>query len=254
MLLAIDAGNTDIVFGLRQQEEWIRLWRIPSKQDPSPDLWAYRLLSELLEVEARPPDIYKTVISSVVPSLTIPLREMILNVLGYDPIIVNAGIYPQLNIKISNPHEMGTDLVANAVAAFNRYQQNCLVVDFGTALTFTTIQSDGEILGVAIAPGLKTAIHSLVKNTAQLPEVPLQVPPSALGKNTIHAIQAGVLLGYTGMVQHMIKHIKDELDATCKVIATGGLSSILTSLEDSFDDIDKKLTLNGLAIIAEQVK
>jgi len=253
MLLAIDAGNTDIVFGLRQNEEWIRHWRIPSKEGPSPHLWSYRLLSELLEENIKPVDIQKTVISSVVPLLTEPLAQMTTEVLGKTPIVVNASIYDQLQITVLNPQEMGTDLVANAVAAYDRFQQNCLVVDFGTALTFTTISGTGEILGVAIAPGLKTAVNSLFKNTAQLPEVPLEVPKSALGKNTLHAIQAGVLLGYTGMVQHLIDTIKSEVQQPCKVIATGGLSSILTSLAASFDDIDKQLTLNGLAIIGSQV-
>ncbi|MEL6924632.1 MAG: type III pantothenate kinase [Bacteroidota bacterium] len=253
MLLVIDAGNTDIVYGLRQNEQWIRLWRIPSSQDPAPNLWSYRLLSELLEVNARPADIRQTVISSVVPSLNEPLSQMATEVLGKPPVVVNADIYDQLNIKVSNPQEMGTDLVANAVAAFDRFGQTCLVVDFGTALTFTTIGATGEILGVAIAPGLKTAVYSLFKNTAQLPEVPLVVPDTALGQDTLQAIQAGVLHGYTGMVRHLIDQIKSEVGTNCKVIATGGLSSIIPSLANAFDEIDKQLTLNGLAIIGAQV-
>lgn len=253
MLLAIDTGNTDIVFGLFRNNQWIKEWRIPSIAAPSPNLWSYRLLSELLELDTKPSNIKQTVISSVVPDLTEPLRQMIMEVLGQPPIVLNENIYPKLKVTITNKEEIGTDLVANAVAAYDRYKQAAIVIDFGTALTFTTIDKDGKILGVAIAPGLKTAVNSLFTNTAQLPQVPLQVPESALGKDTLHAIQAGVLLGYTGMVQHLIQHIKTEIDQPCKVIATGGLSSILTNLEESFDEIDKKLTLNGLAIIGRDL-
>lgn len=252
MLLAIDAGNTDIVFGLYDGKEWLRIWRIPSKQDPSIELWQYRLVNELLEIGLDVSILKQGVISSVVPILIEPLRQMLKRDLGFEPIIVGQDIYPKLNITINNPQEIGTDLVANAVAAYDRFQQSCVIVDFGTALTFTTVSTAKELCGVAIAPGLKTAVQSLFQKTAQLPEVPLIVPKSALGRDTIQAIQAGVLLGYTGMVEYILAHIKKELSADCKIIATGGLSSILTSLEGTFDDVDKLLTLNGLVLIAKQ--
>lgn len=253
MLLAIDTGNTDIVFGLFQEDQWIKEWRISSKLDPTPHLWSYRLLSELLEMDAKPSAIQQVVISSVVPDLTHLLSTMIDEVLGIQPIVLNQTMYDRLNVKVTNKEEIGTDLVANAVAAYDRYRQAAIVIDFGTALTFTSIDDKGHLLGVAITPGLKTAVNSLFENTAQLPEVPLKVPDSALGKDTLHAIQAGVLIGYTGMVKHLIDHLKKELNQPCKVIATGGLSSILTSLASSFDEIDKRLTLNGLAKIGKDL-
>ena len=253
MLLAIDTGNSDITFALYKDEKWIHHWRIPSKEQTSKEIWQYRMMSELLELGYKPLDIENAIISSVVPDLNQSLVEMLTTILGEAPILLNPAIYPKLKITISNPEQMGTDLVANAVAAYHRYQQKCIVVDFGTALTCTTVGDDGKVLGVSIAPGLKTAIRSLFDNTAQLPEVPLELPASALGQNTIHAIQSGILIGYTGMVKHMIATIKSEIGADCKVIATGGLSSILTSLEPEFDEIDRMLTLSGLVIIADQV-
>ncbi|HHH50662.1 MAG TPA: type III pantothenate kinase, partial [Saprospiraceae bacterium] len=250
MLLAIDAGNTDIVFGLYDGKEWLQIWRIPSKQNPSIELWQYRLVNELLELGLNAAVLKQGVISSVVPTLIEPLRQMLKMDLGVEPVVVGQDIYSKLDITINNPLEIGTDLVANAVAAYDRFQQSCVIVDFGTALTFTSVSNTKELCGVAIAPGLKTAVQSLFQKTAQLPEVPLIVPQSALGKDTIHAIQAGVLLGYTGMVEYILAHIKKELSTDCKVIATGGLSSILTSLEGTFDYVDKLLTLNGLLLIA----
>jgi type III pantothenate kinase len=133
-----------------------------------------------------------------------------------------------------------------------RFKSNCIVVDFGTALTFTTVDAKGKILGVAIVPGLKTAIRSLSQNTAKLFDVPLEMPGSVLGKNTVHAIQAGILIGYEGLVSSMIARIKSELsDPDCATIATGGLSSIITSLKHQFTEVDANLTLNGLRLVSE---
>ena len=253
MILVADAGNTDMVFGLHNGSKWIHTWRIPSSENRSKQAWHYRIVSELLEWDVKPHQIERTVMSSVVPDLTQPLAETLSSLNNRSCIVVNPKIYPQLKVKTRNPSETGTDLIANAVAAYERFQGKCLIVDFGTALTFTTIADDGWIIGVAIAPGLKTAIRSLFSNTAQLPEVPLKVPDSALGKNTIHAIQAGVALGYTGMVDFLIKQIKSEVGQDCKVVATGGLVSVLSSLHPHFDQIDQNLTLEGLLVIGEQV-
>ena len=253
MLLAIDAGNTDIVFGIYNDSEWVHHWRIPSSKGPSVELWRYRLVSELLELNLIPANINRIVISSVVPDLTIPLSDTFADISTQPPLIMGPEIYTQLNVKARNPQEIGADLVANSVAAYHRFGGKCVVVDFGTALTFTTIADSGEIIGVAIAPGLKTAIRALFTNTAQLPEVPLEVPESALGKNTIHAIQAGVTLGYTGMVNYILDHIIQEIGADCHTIATGGLVFVLSSLHSRFDAIDQMLTMNGLVLIDRQL-
>ncbi len=254
MLLVIDAGNSDIVFALRENEKWIHHWRIPTSTEMPKEVWPYQLRTEMLELGYNISSIDQTIISSVVPHLNQPLVEMLEILLGESPLLLNPGSYSGLKIKVMNPKEIGSDLVANAAAAYHRFNGKCIVVDFGTALTFTTLGADGTILGVSIAPGLKTAIRSLFDNTAQLPEVPLELPDSALGKDTLHAIQSGILIGYTGMVTHMIQTIKKEIGEDCKVIATGGLSSILTSLEKEFDDIDRMLTLEGLVVIARELQ
>ncbi|MEL6864131.1 MAG: type III pantothenate kinase [Bacteroidota bacterium] len=251
MLLAIDVGNTDIVFALLDKMEWRHSWRIPSKETPSPEAWQYKLINELLELGLQPAIIDRAIISSVVPSVTLPLQEMLLQMNAIEPLILGPELYPQLPVEVLKPDEIGTDLVANAVAAHHRFQQKCVIVDFGTALSFTTVSEEAVINGVAIAPGLKTAINALFQNTAQLPEVPLEVPKSALGQNTVHAIQAGVVLGYVGLVKHLLEHIRQEMGADVKVIATGGLSSVLKPLAPEFDEIDRRLTIEGLALIAQ---
>ncbi|MGQ8337309.1 type III pantothenate kinase [Sunxiuqinia sp. A32] len=142
-------------------------------------------------------------------------------------------------------------MVANAIAAQAKCKGNCMVIDFGTALTFTTISEEGEILGVAIAPGLRTAIKSLAGDTAQLPHVKLETPPSVLGKNTVHAIQSGVIVGFTGLVEHIIVQTEKTLNSNITVIATGGLSASIAEQTNKIHRLEKNLTLDGLKIIGE---
>jgi len=253
MLLAIDAGNTDITFGLYDGENWARIWRISSKEKKLRRSWNAKIKAELRELGLRSPDLRRVVVSSVVPEINELLSATIVKLTGRQPLWVGPDLYNRLVIEVHNPAEMGTDLVANAVAAYDRFRQKCLIVDFGTALTFTTLDDDGKVLGVAIAPGLRTAVKALFLNAAQLPEVPLEVPQSALGQNTIEAIQAGVVLGYAGMVEHLIRQIRWEVGQDIKIIATGGLSEVLTPLKKQFDAIDRLLTLEGLVLIEAQI-
>ncbi len=207
----------------------------------------------LLEADISLSQVQTTVLSSVVPDLTPTVRAMLNELFGFAPIVVGPGVYPLLPIEVLRPHEIGADLVANALAAHTRYGRTCTVVDFGTAITFTTVSGEGRILGIAIAPGLRTAIRSLFANTAQLPEVPIEVPDSALGLSTTHAIQAGVILGYEGLVRSLLGRIRDELNGDCMAVATGGLSGRIPSLGDVFTDIVPSLTLEGVRLIGEHV-
>ncbi|MCU0325807.1 MAG: type III pantothenate kinase [Spirosomaceae bacterium] len=252
MLFVIDVGNTDATLGIYEGENLRNSFRIPSKRDENAIFFEYKIRDYFLENDIKFADIQKIVLSSVVPTLTPIYKEIILRTFGFTPIVVNANIFPQLKVSIDNPDEIGSDLVANAVAAFTKYHRNCVVVDFGTALTFTTVSGEGKILGVAIAPGLRTAVKALFSNTAQLPDVPLELPKSVIGKNTIHSIQAGILWGYEGMVRSMIRKIRRELDGDCIAIATGGLSSIIPTLKGEFKEINVNLTMDGLRIIGEQ--
>jgi len=203
----------------------------------------------------------------VVPLLNVTFTRMIEKFLGITPHVLGPALYDRLPVTVppSALHEIGTDIVCDAVAAWALYGGPCVIVDFGTALTFTALGEEGKILGVAIAPGLGTAVNALFRDTAQLPSVPLEPPPSSLGTNTIHAIQAGVVLGYQGLVESMVARIRKDLaaapgqslsgaqGAACPVVATGGLAGVLEGSTEVFDRVDPMLTLRGLRLIADMV-
>jgi len=253
MILTIDIGNTNIVFGVADQTDWIKIWRIQTDWSKTADEYEVIFRSLFASSSIGCAEISRTVLSSVVPSLIRPFREMLNNLLGCSLLLVEPSIYDNLPIKIIDPYEIGTDLVADATAAFIGYGGPTMVIDFGTALTFTTISRSGEILGVAIAPGLLTALKSLTGNTAQLHDVQLVSPPSVLGKNTVHAIQSGIVLGFAGLVDSMVSRTEDELGEKLTVVATGGLSAILKNISSRIEIIDENLTLDGLKYIANYI-
>jgi type III pantothenate kinase len=249
MLLILDIGNSNLVFGLYAQEQWQHIWREETLMQRSAEEYALRLTNYCLENDIKLAEVSQVFVSSVVPALTPVLKQTFVGLLGKEPLVINGDLMARLPIHIAKPYEIGADLVANAVAGFAKAQTACIIVDFGTALTFTTVGKTGDILGVAIAPGLKTAIKSLFSNTAQLPEVPLEVPTSAIGKSTPHAIQAGILLGYEGLVAHLVGKIKTELNEPCQVFGTGGLVEQLPALQTVFDAVLPTLTLDGVRLI-----
>lgn len=253
MQLITDIGNSDIVFGIYDESKWQLVWRITSKGNRSQEELKNEILRTLAANNIDILSIKKVTLSSVVPKLTPVITNLLKSLFQHKVLVINPSIYHKLNVKITtNINEIGTDLIANAVAGFHLSKSACIIVDFGTALTFTSVDSKGFIQGVAIAPGIKTAMKSLASNAAQLPEIPLELPQSAIGKDTIHAIQSGILYGYIGLVRGILEQTKKEL-GTCKVIATGGLSHILTSLSYEFDTVDKMLTMNGLRLISEMI-
>lgn len=251
MLLAVDVGNTDIVIGLYTDQKWLHSWRIPSSTPRTAQEYISEISFKFLESGVATDSIQQLVYSSVVPGLNTTLLPALNQLISVKPLLVGKDVNGGLKIDIDYPHEIGSDLIANAAAAFHRYKRNCVIVDFGTALTFTTVSGKGHLLGVAIVPGLKTAVRALFTNTAQLPEVPLVLPTSTIGKNTVHSIQAGILWGYEGLVKSLIKRTREELHGDCIAIATGGLSSIIETLKTEFVEIDQNLTLDGLRTIAE---
>lgn len=254
MLLAIDTGNSDITIGLWHGERWENIWRIPSMPEQPELFYGLRLKEVLFEANIKTTSVNRVVLSSVVPELTGKIHSLIEKLFNKSPLVLGPLVYKKLPLQILNPYEIGADLVANAMAAYHQYRKTCIVVDFGTALTFTTIDNSGKILGVAIAPGLKTALKSLTQNTAKLFDVPLQMPASVLGTNTITAIQSGVLIGYGGLVKAIVEAIHEELGKACPAIATGGLSGIITPLRDFFDRVEPNLTLDGLRLISDQLQ
>lgn len=255
MLLAIDIGNTNIVFGIFENEKWTAHWRIQTDTLKTADEYAVIFRSILKAGKICRSGIKEIMLSSVVPSLVYPFGEMLNNL--FESAKVNTlapHIYPKLPVKILNPDQIGCDLVANAVAAVQKYGNNTMVIDFGTALTFTTIDHNAEIAGVAIAPGLRTAVAALAGKTAQLPQIHLTPPTSVLGKNTTQAIQAGIVFGFTGLVDSMIERTEAELSGELTVVATGGLSSVVAPLTKKIKTVDKMLTLQGLAAINSFIK
>ena len=253
MQLSIDIGNSNINFGISEGKKLIRQWRIHTVADKTADEYGVIFHSLFSNDNIKINNIDKVVLCSVVPSLTSPIQTMVKKLVGKRPLILGPDLYPELEIDVVNPYEIGSDLVADAVAAYTKYHQNCIIVDFGTALSFVIVSGTGKLLGAAIAPGLKTAMNSLSRNTAQLPNVQLKVPPSAIGKNTVHAMQSGVIFGFTGLIEYLIDKIQKEIKGKTQVIATGGLSSFIVPLTKRFTVIEPSLTLDGLIIIGEQI-
>lgn len=254
MLLAFDIGNSDITIGLWSNEVWKHTWRIPTKPDQPELYYAVKIRDYFLEASLSVDDVESIVISSVVPGLTERIKNIVRQFFLKEPITLGPAVYAKLPIQVLNPIEIGSDLVANAMAAYVKYKQTCIVVDFGTALTFTTVSGEGKIVGVSIVPGLRTALKSLTQNTAKLFDVPLEMPASALGTNTVTAIQSGIVIGYEGLVKNMVMAIRAELKTDCPAIATGGLSFVITSLKGFFHAVDPHLTLDGLRFISGVVK
>ena len=250
MLLAFDVGNSDITMGLWNGNVW-HVWRIPSRSDQPELFYGIKVRDYFLEASLPIERVETIVISSVVPGLTEKIRNVVRSLFKRDPVMLGPGLYERLPIEVLNPYEIGSDLVANAIAAYFKMKQTCIVVDFGTALTFTTISGEGKILGVSIVPGLRTAVRALSQNTAKLFDVPLEMPISALGLNTVAAIQSGIVIGYEGLVKNIVNTIRLELKTECPALATGGLSFVITSLRGFFQIVDPQLTLDGLRIIGE---
>ena len=241
MLLAVDIGNSNVTFGL-YDHKWIDTWRIDSKDE------AQEQLNSLLNDRLHGLPVDEITISSVVPFFTMVVEEQLAYKFKVKPYVIHPGSYTNIPLKVPEPSKIGSDLVADAIAAHQLFQTDCLVVDFGTALTFTVISKD-EILGVNIAPGLRLAMKALATNTAKLSEIPLELPESVIGKDTTTAIQSGILWGYVGLVEGMIQRIEKELNTSLKVVATGGLSKVLNPLHQRFDAVEPNLTLEGVRLL-----
>ncbi|MBW3467695.1 type III pantothenate kinase [Arthrospiribacter ruber] len=251
MFLAIDAGNSNIVFGFYDESahSWIHEFRIETSKDFSLLKLEKEIRLFFLENNIKIDEIEHIGISSVVPEINNTLQKFCREYLEKEGFLISGSSYNKLKVSTARPNEIGTDLMCNVTAAFERFSDTCIIVDFGTALTFTAVDKKGKIMGVNIVPGLKTAIKALFSNTSKLPEVELKLPESALGRNTIHSIQAGILYGYTGLVKGMLETMQKEIGTPCRIIATGGLSTILTSLEGTFEIVDRNLTMEGIRLI-----
>lgn len=249
MYLLIDVGNTGLKFGLMQDGKILHYFRVSTQPIRTPD--EYRILINALIAEDgfSLKVIKRIVLSSVVPFVTTAL-EVLADDLEIPILTVGAGVKTGLKIRTDAPSNIGADLVANAVAAYDRFASDCLAVAFGTALTFTVVNNSGELIGVTIAPGLGTALRGLVKDTAQLKMIPFSLPQSVIGRNTTHSLQAGYMYGFAGMAEAIVARIKDEMGKEVKVVTTGYEGSFFQM--PSLGEFDPLLTLKGLGIIAEK--
>ena len=249
--IAVDIGNTNIVIGLYSNNEWLKIYRLSSKKNITYWSLQKKIKKILLLNDFNPSGVISVIISSVVPNLTDVVKLVVSDMLCKNIHIIKTSSVGLVKISIDNINEIGTDLVCNAVEASSMYDENVIVVDFGTALTFTTVSKHNQILGVNIVPGLQTSINSLYKNTAKLPKINLALPEKVIGKNTIHSIQGGIMYGYVGLIKELIFRIKSELSEPTKVVATGGLSKFAKPLRGYFSDIIPTLTLDGMIKILD---
>lgn len=250
MLLCIDIGNTNIKLGLFDDSEQICChWRIATERSRLADEYAVLILSLLATEGLKLQDINGCAISSVVPGLTEVFSELAARYLKVKPLVLRPETRTGMSIHIDYPAEAGPDLIANALAARYLYGAPVIVVGFGTATTFLGVSREGDFEGVAIAPGILTSSDSLFRSTATLPQVALSRPPAAIGKNTIHSLQSGLIYGFTGLVKELVMRIQSELGGDARVIATGGLANLIAPETDLFDAIEPNLALIGLRLV-----
>lgn len=249
MLLAIDIGNTNLTLGLYQGEELGARWRLATVHERMTDEYGLQFLGLLNHAGFRPADLTGICMASVVPPLTRTVRDACRQYLEQDPLIVDAGVKTGVRIRYEDPRAVGADRIVDAAAVQHLYGGPACVVDFGTATTFDAISKEGDYLGGAIAPGISIAAEALFLRTAKLPRVDLQRPPAAVGRNTVHALQSGLLYGYVGLVEGMVARFRHELGPEMKVIATGGLAELVARETKVIEIIAPWLTLEGLRIV-----
>jgi type III pantothenate kinase len=252
MLLAVDIGNTNTVLGLFDGETLRIDWRLETRAERTGDELAAALRALFELAGLRFSEVTGGIISSVVPPATAAVERFFRRFLELTPLVVGPGIKSGMPILYDNPREVGADRVVNAVAAHARFPQGAIVVDFGTATKFDVVTDRGEFAGGVIAPGLMVSADALFRATAKLPRVELVRPRSAIGRNTVAAIQSGVMFGYAGLVDALVGRIRAELSFAPRVIATGGLASVIAGETASIEETDLLLTLRGLRILHER--
>jgi type III pantothenate kinase len=252
MLLVIDVGNTNIVYGLFDAQRLAYQFRVETGRGRTADEYAVVLTSLLAMHGVRPDQIDAAVIASVVPALTERMTHLVTRAFGKEALVVGPGIRTGMSILYENPREVGADRIVNAVAAYEKAKGGVIVVDFGTATTFDCVTPKGEYLGGVIAPGIEISAEALFARAAKLPKVEIAKPPKVAGRNTVHSMQSGIVYGYVGLVDGLVERLREELAYPCAVIATGGLARLITPLSRTIQEADEVLTLTGLRILYER--
>ena len=251
MLLTVDVGNTNLTLGLYEGEKLGSHWRLATDHARMPDEYGLQFLALLERAECGQDCLTGVVLASVVPNLTARVVQACQEYLKQEPLVVDTGIKTGIRIRYEDPRAVGADRVADAVAVLKLYGGPACVIDFGTATTFNAVTAEGDYLGGAITAGVNLAAEALYTRAAKLPRMDLQRPPSVIGRNTVHAMQSGLLFGYVSMVEGMVARFRSELGSDMKVIATGGLAEVVAKETDVIDIISPWLTLDGLRIIWE---
>ena len=254
MLLAIDAGNTNITLGLFREQELIAQWRLLTDRERSAEDYGsdVRRLFERSQIDHK--DVHGIAIASVVPQLDQALRQVCEICFELTPLFLNHTTDTGLRIVYDSPANVGADRIADAVAAAAKYGTPCIAVDCGTATTFNVVNAANEYIGGAIAPGIMIAAEALFARAAKLPRVEIKPPPSVIGSSTIEAMQSGLYYGYAGLVDRVLERMIAELQTKPRVIATGGLAHLLAGSSKFIEVIDETLTLDGLRLVYERNK
>ncbi|MBN8611560.1 MAG: type III pantothenate kinase [Deltaproteobacteria bacterium] len=251
MLLALDVGNTNTVLGLYDGAALQHSFRVESSKGRTADEHLVLLLTLLDVAELARSAVHATIIASVVPSLTETISIAVRRAFGHEPVIVGPGVRTGMPILYENPREVGADRIANAVAAFERVKAAVVVVDFGTGTNFDCVNGKGEFVGGVIAPGLNISAEALFSRAARLARIPIQKPTKVIGRNTTHSVQSGIVFGYVGLVDGLVDRIRTELGPV-RVLATGGLASLIAPESRTIEEVLPDLTLDGLRILYER--
>lgn len=253
MLLVIDVGNTNTVYGVYDKDELIAGWRVATNKNATADEMGMFMLNMLNFENINPQSIENTVISSVVPPIMYSLEHAVRKYLKNKAKVISPKMDFGFNILLDNPLEIGADRLVNAYAAYRLYGGPLIIIDFGTATTFCAVTAAGDYLGGAICPGIKISLDALYTNTAKLPRIEIVTPKNIIGPNTVDAMQSGVLYSYVGGVEYIVKGFKKELGENTKVVATGGLAGMIAANSEVIDTINSHLTLQGLKMIHENI-
>ena len=249
MLLVFDIGNSNIVLGAYEGEQLLRHWRISTDRQKTGDEYGL-LINNLFEYhKLNVKDINAIIISSVVPPLVVPISKMCQRYFYIDPLIVGPGIKTGIRLKYENPREIGADRIVNAVGAYEKFGGPLIIIDFGTATTFCAIDDNGDYLGGAIAPGIGISTEALFQRAAKLPRIELVTPKSVICRNTVSSMQSGIIFGFTGQVDEIVRRMKEELGKDAKVVATGGLANLIAKQSKAIDVVEPFLTLDGLYML-----
>ncbi|WP_026089437.1 MULTISPECIES: type III pantothenate kinase [Bacillus] len=254
MIFVLDVGNTNTVLGVYEKDELKYHWRIETSRSKTEDEYAMVIKELLKHVDLTFQHFDGIIISSVVPPIMAALERMCQKYFGINPLVVGPGIKTGLNIKYDNPREVGADRIVNAVAAIHEYGGPLIIVDFGTATTYCYVNEKKQYMGGAIAPGIGISTEALYTRASKLPRIEIVKPETIVGKSTVAAMQAGILYGYVGQVEGIVSRMKTESKEEPKVIATGGLSSLIASESKVIDIVDPFLTLKGLILIYHRNK